>query len=375
MNKSPFKQLKRFKHDPRFGGMDEAAKGASWAKIAAAIGVDDEPVEAPALQGVSYGVWLLTQYLSKPVLVGTFSVVVIASGWLTTVRASDSLPGDALYSVKKITEQAQLRLASLDRRAILHTEFAGRRLQEASDLQGESTNASESASLVHGAIEAYKQEISSAAASLRQLKDEGGVTTLATASSVQQNLQAIDTTIDAVVADSVSAEATQEALVAKEVTKVASEAATTVAVEVHEEEKTALSTYELKQMFKSELGQIEARQRFDLERIEVIRAALADESISYAGFTVPTSDELLAYEYPIVAVDSLLSQAMNSFAAGGFRSAFATLQEIDTSLLAIEAQLAQIEITIMNARTQPPAVVGEEAIEIEEPAKAEDVVL
>ena len=54
---------------------------------------------------------------------------------------------------------------------------------------------------------------------------------------------------------------------------------------------------------------------------------------------------------------------MNSFAAGGFRTAFATLQEIDTSLLAIEAQLAQIEITIMNARAQPPVVVEEEATE------------
>ncbi len=363
MNKSLLKQFKRFKHDPRFGGMDEAAKSASWAKIAAAIGVDDEPVEQPALQGVSYGTWLLTQYLSKPALVGTFSVVVIASGWLTTVRASDSLPGDALYSVKMITEKAQIKLASLDRRAVLHTEFAGRRLQEASDLQDESTNEAESAPLVREAIEAYKQEVASAGENLRQLKDEGGETALATATSVQQNLQDIDTSIDAVVAESVSAEATQDALDAKEVTKVVSEVATTVAVEVHEEDQSDLSAYELKQMFKSELGQIEARQRFDLERIEVIRAALADEAIAYEGFVVPTADELLAFEYPIVAVDSLLSQAMNNFAAGGFRSAFEKLQEIDTSLLAIEAQLAQIEITIMEARAQTPAVEAEAAVE------------
>jgi len=360
------KQLKGLKHQPRFRAMDEEAVAKSWERVAEAIGADvagSEPAPSLSAMYLEYLRFNLSKYLSRPVVVGTFSLVVVASGWMTTVRAADSLPGEKLYSVKMITEKAQLKLVSLDKQAVLHTKFAGRRLQEASDLQEYSTNESKSASLVQGAIEAYKQEVSSATASLRQLKDEGSTTTLATATSVQQNLQAIDTTIDAVVADSVSAETTQEALAAKEITKVASEAATTVAVEIHEEGQTSLSAYELKQMFKSELGQIEARQRFDLERIEVIRAALADPTVSYTDFTVPTSDELLAYEYPIVAVDSLLSQSMNSFAAGGFRTAFATLQEIDTSLLAIEAQLAQIEITIMNARAQPPVVVEEEATE------------
>jgi hypothetical protein len=117
-------------------------------------------------------------------------------------------------------------------------------------------------------------------------------------------------------------------------------------------------------MYKTQLGEIEARQRFDLERIDVIRAALADEAVSYEGFTIPTSDELLAYEYPIVAVDSLLSQSMNNFAAGGFRSAFATLQEIDSALLGFEAELAQIEITIMTAR-QRPVVEEIKSIEVE----------
>jgi di/tripeptidase len=163
--------------------------------------------------------------------------------------------------------------------------------------------------------------------------------------------------------------------VAKEITKEASEAVTTVAVEVHEEEQTALSAHELKQMFKSELGQIEARQRFDLERIEVIRTALADETILYESFQVPTSDQLLGYEYPIVAVDSLLSQAMSNFAAGGYRAAFATLQEIDSSLLAIEAELAQIEITIMNARIQTPVVPDEPVVEAGDTMVEEEAVL
>ncbi len=363
MNKL-LKQLKSLKHDPQFGGMDQAANAESWKRISAAISSDDRFEVVPVAAGASYGFWVLSEYISKPVMAGAFSVAVIASGWMTTVRASDSLPGETLYSVKMITERTQLKLASLDRKAVLHTEFAGRRLQEASDLQEESTDDLVSAPLVREAIEAYKQEVASAGENLRQLKDEGGETALATATSVQQNLQAIDTNIDSVASESGSVETTQDALDAKVVTQEVSQVATTVAVEVHEEDQSELSANELKQMYKTQLGEIEARQRFDLERIDVIRAALADEAVSYEGFTIPTSDELLAYEYPIVAVDSLLSQSMNNFAAGGFRSAFATLQEIDSSLLGIEAELAQIEITIMTARQQP--VVEEiKSIEVE----------
>lgn len=353
MNKL-LKQLKQLKHKPRGGAFDASALEKSWARVAEAIGAND--MEAtPSLSAMyfEYARWNASKYFSRPVAAGAFSLVMVASGWMTTVNAADSLPGETLYSVKMITEKAQLKLASRDRRAVLHTEFAGRRLQEAADLSESSLDEATSGPLVHGAIEAYKQEVSSAGESLRELKDSGDATALATATSVQQNLQAIDTAIDEVAAVSTTMEASQEVLAAKEVTKEVSDVATTVAVEVHEEEQTELSAQEVKQMFKNKLGQIEARQRFDVERLDVIRGALADDAINYDGFTVPTSDELLALEYPVVAIDSLLAEAMNQFAAGGYRSAFVTLQEIDSSLLAIEAQLAQIEITIMQARQQP----------------------
>ena len=343
------------KHHPALGGMSDAAFARVRARVQEAVA--SEPTPSVASMYMEYLKWNASQYISRPVVAGAFSLVMVAGGWITTVRAADSLPGETLYSVKMITEKTQLKLASLDRRAVLHTEFAGRRLQEASDLAAHDDS---NAPLVRETIEAYKQEVASAGENLRQLKDAGDATALATATSVQQNLQAIDTSIDEVVAESSTPEATQDALTAKEVTKEVSNVATTVAVEVHEEEQSELSAHELKQMFKSELGQIEARQRFDLERIEVIRAALHDDTINYEGFTVPTDDELLAFEYPIVAIDSQLSQAMSNFAAGGYRTAFETLQAIDGSLLEIEAQLAQVEITIMTARTQVPVVTETE---------------
>lgn len=350
-------QLRKYKHHPALGGMSPEAFERGRARIREAIsGGEPTPDTSAMYMVLEYAKWNASQYLSKPAMAAAFSVVVIASGWLTTVRAADSLPGQKLYSVKLITEQAQLRLASLDRKAVLHTEFAGRRLQEASDLQEASSDDAASAPLVHQAIEAYKQEVSSAAESLRQLKDAGGDTALATATSVQQHLQDADTAIDAVAAETGSVEASQDAAAAKEATNEVSSVATTVAVEVQEEDQSDLSAQELKQMFKTELGQIEARQRFDLSRIEVIRTALNDPTVDYSSFTVPNASDLHAYEYVINNADGELSDAMNNFAAGGYRSAFATLQEVDSSMLRVESELAQVEITIMTAKAQVPAV-------------------
>lgn len=356
------RHLKANKHHPQLGGLDSDSMTRLRSRLQDAIG---EPEVTPSVS-VMYWEFIKSntfQYLSKPVIAGAFSFVVIASGWLTTVRASDSLPGETLYSVKMISERAQLRLASLDRKAVLHTEFAGRRLQEAGELRDDQDSSNDN--LVHDAMEAYKQEVASAADNLRQLKDEGDESTLATATSVQQNLQAIDTTIDQVAADSATAEASQEAFAAKEATKAVSDIATNVVVEVHEEQQTDLSEDELKNLFKDRLGQIAARQRFDLERIKVIRTALSDKTIVYVEGTVPKIAELNTFEYLIVSFDEDLNVIMNNFAAGGYRSAFASLQEIDRALLETESELARIEITIMDAKLRTTTETTKTPVDLE----------
>ncbi len=359
------KQLKSLKHHPKFGGVTQAETEAAWEKISKAISAHANQETELVVAGGSYVGWVLSQYISKPVMAGAFSLVLVAGGWLTTVRAADSLPGQTLYSIKKITEQAQLKLASLDRKAVLHTEFAGRRLQEISDLQEGSTDQTVTDPLVKETIEAYKQEVNSAADSLHQLQDEGGVGTLATATSVQANLQAINTSFDAVVG--VTTPATQDVIDAKAVTKEVEDAATEVLVEVHEQDQSDLSANELKQIFKTDLGEIEARKRFDLERIGTIRLALEDEGVDYTTFDLPTADELLSYEFTITSSDDDLSEAMTFFAIGGYRTAFEMMQEIDQSLLDLEATLASVEINIMTARAQTPTP----EIEIDVPTEIE----
>ncbi|MBI2099201.1 hypothetical protein HYT45_02160 [Candidatus Uhrbacteria bacterium] len=69
------------------------------------------------------------------------SVIVLVGGIVfgssvTTVSASlNSVPGDLLYPLKRITEEAQVRLTSnAEAKAELHIEFAGRRVQEVSKI-------------------------------------------------------------------------------------------------------------------------------------------------------------------------------------------------------------------------------------------------
>jgi Domain of unknown function (DUF5667) len=64
------------------------------------------------------------------VLVGVTAGALALSG--VSVASTDSLPGDALYPVKRSSERAQLALASSDlSRGQLHLEFANSRLREA----------------------------------------------------------------------------------------------------------------------------------------------------------------------------------------------------------------------------------------------------
>lgn len=73
----------------------------------------------------------LAKTIVRPALVGVLALGVVLGGWAATVSASfGSLPGDTLYSVKLITEKAQVSFASAEDKPSLHVEFAGRRIEE-----------------------------------------------------------------------------------------------------------------------------------------------------------------------------------------------------------------------------------------------------
>lgn len=352
-----FQQLKSLKNNPRAGALSlsehEAAKSRLLSRISA-----DAPVRQ---ESKSYVSWYVSSFISKPVTVGVAAVTLFAGSLSTVSAASSSLPGDTLYSVKRITEQAQLKLASLDRRAVLHTEFAERRLREAVELRSSDPTNSGHQVLAKAAMVEYASELSQASADLKNLQNSvGSSTALAVVTDVQNKIESMKAVIDATAATNSTADAGTETVEAKQAVKEAQAVATTVAMDVHEEQATEKSGIELKALFTKELGNIEARQTFDEHRLETISKAVLGVEMFKGVEGVPTSDDLKRMNYVVKQTRLQIPEAMNNFAAGGYRSAFATLQGIDQELLTLEARTAEIEILIMQTRDAAAVKAAEE---------------
>jgi hypothetical protein len=252
--------------------------------------------------------------------------------------------------VKRITEQAQLRLSSLDRRAVLHTEFAERRLREAAELRSSGSSSQGQLLLAKSAMADYASELSQASADLKQLKNSvGSSQALAVVSDVQSNIDSLKNAIEENGAVNTSSDAGAETLEARQAVKETQEAATTVVVDVHEEEATEKSSQELKTLFTKELGSIEGRQTFDEHRLDVISKVItANEGLSEIE-GIPSGDDLKRMGFVIRQTRLQIPEAMNGFAAGGYRTAFTTLQGIDSELLKLESDIAGIESLITSS--------------------------
>lgn len=346
------KSLKAFKDHPRFGGRGVEFFATEETKLMAAIG--HEPSAAPVRYGLrdylEYYKATLGPVMMRSMAGATAGIVFLFGGWLTTVNAAtNSLPGDSLYGLKLITEQVQLRMSSLDQRAVLHTEFAERRLQEVVALQ--QTGAVDSAE-VRVAFDGFKREVSSANNDLQALQQTGSAVAVATAGKVEGKLASLDAVLDQSAAAG-DATATLVAQEAKDVSREAQSAAVTVAVDSHAFTETPQSTQELQQMFMRQLGDLEARQAFDLHRIEMVRKARASEDPRLLGLTLMTSSELGTLEKTVKATEEFLAEATAAYGSGNFRVAFDMLNGVDGTLQQAEYRMAQTEIAITQAFLQP----------------------
>lgn len=118
------------------------------------------------------GVW---HYALQPVMVVVLAFTLVTGGWVTSVSAaSNSLPGDALYTVKLVSEKTQLRLAywSDDPLVVtgLQVSFAKRRINEiqaVSELTDEDKQ-----ERIGKAVAGFKKGIAAVRASLVQTVEE-----------------------------------------------------------------------------------------------------------------------------------------------------------------------------------------------------------
>lgn len=364
MKRDAIAQLKLLKNTPRDTARDAEVFAAQREKLMLAIGA--EPQQGPAA-------YTFTDYFEyfrfalAPRMVRSFAGVtagfaLLLGSWLTTVdAAAKSLPGDALYGFKIATEQAQLRLASLERRAVLHTEFAERRLQEVVSIQENGGIASDVT--VKSAFSAFKKEIASANQSLHALRETGNAQALTAATVVENKLDQLDKVLDRVTS---GVEVSVQVKEAKDASREVQSTAVAVAVDSHEASGDTAAVQELSVMFKRELGDVSARRAFDLQRVTTIRQASVTHADRLSGAALPTAADLDKLFEAIQNAQAGIDVALEAFARADYRYAFERLRSVDGELLYVEAQLAQTEIAITSALAAPVVTPEEEESEVPE---------
>lgn len=347
MSRNILAELKSLRTTAQAGGFSASKKEAVKQTVLAAIGHEERMVVQTTAR-FAFARWFTMDLISAPIATTAAIFVFVLGGWLTTVNAaSTSLPGDTLYGLKLVTEQAQLQLASLEDRAVLHTEFAQRRLSEAVAI-GNSQNP-EKDTYVSSTLQAYKQQMSLAQGDLRELSQSGSDQTAQIASAIDQSITQLNNVIDASIVSSSNTESqVVSATEVKDATDAASQTVVDVLVDTHDAEPGTTHVIDIQKVFRDALADVEKRQTFDLGRIAKIRTALAAHP-TIDQTNLPQEKTLVSFEREITAVTVGVPDAMDALAAGGSRTAFDSLASMKANLKEIESRIAAQEILVTQA--------------------------
>lgn len=333
-------KLKSLKTNPKAGWISETSRDRSREILMSAIGQEEmsSNLVVASSTGSIFIRWAFFDFVSKPIAASAFIFVLVMGGWISTVNAaSNSLPGDTLYTIKRVTEQTRLRMASLEDRAVLHTEFASRRLEEAAAMTKSGDPQKEE--FVQGTYDEAKQEIALAQGDLKELSEAGSTEMVNIASVIDDKIAQMSTV-------SGLAQAAEEA----------GDAVVDVLVEAHEQAPET-SHVDITKLFRDQMEDLQKRQTFDLGRVAMIRQVLVlhPELINAAG--LPTKKDVNVLEFNITAATSGVPAAMDRLTAGGSRDAFDSMNAMRGELKAVESDLADIEVAITQAVSELPKVI------------------
>lgn len=340
MSRDIITQLKKLRIEPRAGYVGEEVRARGREKLMEAIAVQQEQatVWAPAAT-FEFIRFTFSDLLAKPVTaLASFAVLVL--GGLTTVSAaSQSLPGDTLYSVKIVSERAQLQLTGADKKAVLHTEFAERRLQELVKLTND--NAPNQA-LVASTVDAFKSEVNSATQEIQNLQTSQSEGLLAQVSAVNAKMSELSDSIALV-------PITNEPDLSNDIQSTATtagQAVVTTVVENYENTPQPTSGAELQKLFQARMNKIIQRRTQSIGRIAVI-----EKNAKF--YRTSSRRETGALQTRIGLVSDQLSDASGYVVASGYRAAFESLGNAEGLMTSVESELSAIEFKLIEAAAEP----------------------
>ena len=343
-DKDLIKLLASLKHRPELGGEFSAEDSARvWQRVSHGLGW----IEISAQKKYTFQDYLdyilheARHVFLRPVAAVGAAFGLVLGGWITTVSASNSRPGDILYPVKLASERFQLSLAdSPGERVTLDTQFAEQRLQEAVDIATTGDQADEGQ--VQTAVDGFKDDLNSAHGELANLQTSAPSQVADAASALATNAntfatilsQSATNTTGAVQADVASAQQTAQTVQAQAVTTL---------VTTYEATPQPSSAIDLQNNFREQYQDASSRLVLALGNVAVIRSAAqnlpAGEGTTYLTFASTTQSQLLPLQ-------KNLNTSMDIMAAGGYKTAFQLLSETSQILSTVEPAIANEKITL-----------------------------
>ena len=365
-NKDITHLLKEYQDHPRLGGLSDEQVEKGRRDLLQKMNPGKELIEEDFRRStysykdyVDYYWWNVSRLLLRPAMVGLGIFVIVIGGGFTTVSAStDAVPGEVLYTVKLASEKAQLSFAASDRkRAELHLAFATRRLNELSTIT--KSNVGNKAELVKVATDGFKTQVSDASNVMLGIEDDVAVEL---AKLLDSQLDAYTSSIQSVATDlGDDAEVEADVVAAQDNVDEVEDAAVEVLVTHAENQEDDQSNEDVESVFQNDVSQLDQALKLTLGRISVIQSVLATTE----GITVDEGVDVNALEAQLHDAQAALYDAMNTMAAGGYRTAFEMIKEIEGNVDEVTVQVIALEISIAEQRTLLQSEEVEETIERE----------
>jgi hypothetical protein len=341
--------LKQVKDTPVFGGDFQRSKmEEGWKHLAEQLSFKQTTLpSAPVLSWKDFFSYIektIFRTFLRPVSIGASLFSLVFMGWIATVNASfSSVPGDFLYPVKLATERVQLTLAitNNEQRARLHAEFASRRLEEVMDIAGSNRTAKDVR--MHEAVAGFKQEIASVNEEFVQ----------ATTGNVQEAFEmakVVDRKVgeyEAVFARNEENPSLNEHRIevdaARQIVEETKQQVTDAIVTTHEATPEPATTVYLQSTFQRDLGEIRTTMNSYYGRITVIEQVLNTQTLDNEE-KYRTDAE--SFKRSLQNFESSLTEAMDFFAAGGFRRVSEMVSQLKGDLTSMGSAIQTMEIEI-----------------------------
>ena len=117
------------------------------------------------------------------------ALIFFGGPWMTLKASQSSLPGDLLYSVKKISEDVQTTIASDGSKVTLQAEFAGRRLEELNKITYDSYSSEEKVKKSEQIMNDFKDNLAQISQNVNKVSKEEAVAVAQKTMKIEESLE------------------------------------------------------------------------------------------------------------------------------------------------------------------------------------------